>query len=159
MGPETESSEFRRFLENRKPMVLSRLPSVVIPGSVRLETIVRRTASTLFAVPALVLALVAPAHGETPAERHVLSVRSESEGWVRQVVLECAPVGGTHPRAEEACEAIAEAGSIEDVTGSQNPCPMIYAPVVATAHGGGVYQQEFPNHCMLLTQKGAVFDF
>ena len=158
MGPETESSEFRRFLEKRELLVLIQLPSVVNPGSVRLETVVKRTALALLAVPALVSALVAPAHGEA-VERHVLSVQSESEGWVRQVVLECDPVGGTHPRAEEACEAIAEAGSVEGVTGAQNPCPMIYAPVVATAHGEGVYRQEFPNHCVLLNDKGAVFDF
>ncbi|WP_159944124.1 MULTISPECIES: SSI family serine proteinase inhibitor [unclassified Nocardiopsis] len=122
----------------------------------------KHTALALVAAPALVLALGAPVQAAPFAaeQRHVLFVQKESEDWARQAILECGPAGGTHPRAEDACAAIAEAGSIADIRSTQRLCPLVYDPVIATAYGDdGIYHETFANQCVLLSEKGPVFDF
>jgi hypothetical protein len=123
----------------------------------------KRTASALAAAPVLALALAAPVYAAETAQTspvtYVLSVRDVSSGSTKAISLQCHPAGGTHPKAEEACEAIAEGGSIEGAEGPGGDCPMIHDPVVATASGAEDYQQEFPNRCVLTGEKGAVFDF
>ena len=54
----------------------------------------------------------------------------------RVVTLTCDPVGGTHPRAAEACEQLAAAnGDIKAVPYVPRPCPPIWEPVTVTARG------------------------
>ncbi|WP_150238234.1 SSI family serine proteinase inhibitor [Nocardiopsis quinghaiensis] len=123
----------------------------------------KRTVPSLAAAPVLALALIAPVHaaeaGQASPLIYVLSVRDVSSGGTKAISLQCAPAGGTHPRAEVACETIAEGGSITDAKGAGGDCPLIYDPVVATASGAEDYQREFPNDCVLESEKGAVFDF
>ncbi|MFD6949755.1 proteinase inhibitor I16 subtilisin-type inhibitor [Nocardiopsis sp. TSRI0078] len=123
----------------------------------------KRTALALVAAPVLASALVAPVHaaeaGQASSSVYVLSVRDVSSGSIKALSLQCDPAGGTHPRAEAACEAIAEGGSIRNAKGEDRACTMVHDPVVATASGAEEYQQEFPNHCMLTSEKGAIFDF
>lgn len=121
-----------------------------------------RTALALVATAALSLSFAAPAHAvqaeSAESTTHTLSIRSQS-GKAAQVTLECRPTGGDHPRAEDACTSIDEAGSVSGVTGTGGMCPMIYDPVVAVAEGAEKYEQEFANSCVLVSEKGAVFDF
>ncbi|WP_143831998.1 SSI family serine proteinase inhibitor [Nocardiopsis sp. CNR-923] len=81
---------------------------------------------------------------------------------VREVSLLCSSYGsgGTHPRAAEACSAIARAGSIAAV--SSDPaavCTLEYRPVAATAMGAEAFQETYGNGCLLRAAKRAVFDF
>ncbi|OOC56615.1 MULTISPECIES: SSI family serine proteinase inhibitor [Nocardiopsis] len=123
----------------------------------------KRTIPALAAAPVLALVLAAPVHAAEAAQTspaiYVLSVRDVSSGATKAISLQCHPAGGTHPKAEEACEAIAEGGSIEGVEGPGGDCTMIHDPVVATASGAEEYQREFSNRCLLTAGKGAVFDF
>ncbi|MCK9872484.1 SSI family serine proteinase inhibitor [Nocardiopsis dassonvillei] len=123
-----------------------------------------RIVPALAAAPVLALALAAPAHAAAPAQTgengYILRVHGLTTGETREVTLVCAPVAaGTHPRAAEACEAIAEAGSLAAVKGQERPCTFVYDPVVAVAYGTEDYREEFSNECVLVSEKGAVFDF
>ncbi|WP_435112332.1 SSI family serine proteinase inhibitor [Nocardiopsis synnemataformans] len=123
-----------------------------------------RIVPALAAAPVLALALTAPAHAaeaaQTGGNGYILRVHALTSGETREATLVCAPVAaGTHPRAEEACEAIAEAGSLAGVRGEEQACPFVYDPVVAVAYGTEDYREEFSNECVLMSEKGAVFDF
>ncbi|WP_047871734.1 SSI family serine proteinase inhibitor [Nocardiopsis sp. RV163] len=123
-----------------------------------------RIVPALAAASVLALALTAPAHAAEAAQTgengYILRVHSLTTGETREVTLVCAPVAaGTHPRAAEACEAIAEAGSLAAVEGRERPCTFVYDPVVAVAYGTEDYREEFSNECVLVSEKGAVFDF
>lgn len=123
-----------------------------------------RIVPALAAAPVLALALTVPAHSAEAAQAadsgYILRVHGLTSAETREATLVCAPVAaGTHPRAEEACEAIAEAGSIAEVEGEEQACPFIYDPVVAVAYGTENYREEFSNECVLMSEKGVVFDF
>ncbi|ASU56520.1 MULTISPECIES: SSI family serine proteinase inhibitor [Nocardiopsis] len=123
-----------------------------------------RIVPALAAAPVLALALAAPAHAveaaQTGESGYILRVHGLTTGETREVTLVCSPVAaGTHPRAAEACEAIAEAGSLAAVEGQERPCTFVYDPVVAVAYGTEDYREEFSNECVLLSEKGVVFDF
>jgi len=54
----------------------------------------------------------------------------------RVATLTCDPVGGTHPRAAEACAQLAAAnGDIKAIPYVPRPCPPIWEPVTVTARG------------------------
>ncbi|MEE2051230.1 MULTISPECIES: SSI family serine proteinase inhibitor [Nocardiopsidaceae] len=125
------------------------------PGAV-----VHRTALALAATAVLSLAFAVPAQAErTVTTSHTLSIRTPSTGEVRQVTLECRPTGGDHPEAERACAAVDGAGSIARAKGEGGMCTMIHQPVVAVAEGAERYEEEFSNSCLLVSQKGVLFDF
>jgi hypothetical protein len=141
-----------------------RLPSVLSGIRTSLEAVVNRIVPALAAAPVLALALAAPAHAveaaQTGESGYILRVHGLTTGETREVTLVCSPVAaGTHPRAAEACEAIAEAGSLAAVEGQERPCTFVYDPVVAVAYGTEDYREEFSNECVLLSEKGVVFDF
>lgn len=126
----------------------------------------KRAVLALLVASAATLTIAVPAHaahaahaGQVGWSDYVLSVQSLSTGEARTVSLKCDPVGGTHPRAAQACAAIVEDGSIGGVQGSDLLCIQIYDPVIARATGAEDFEQEFPNACMLRSEKGAVFDF
>ena len=84
----------------------------------------------------------------------------------RSAFLNCAPVGGSHPSATEACALLNKSGL--DLSALQanaaEPCTMIYAPVTVTASGiwDGKYFQfrrTFGNDCEKRSAAGALFDF
>ncbi|CAL9460861.1 subtilase-type protease inhibitor [Nocardiopsis dassonvillei] len=101
--------------------------------------------------------------GTASAERYsapyVLSVTDESTGQRSVTTLDCDPVGGTHPEAEAACAAIAEAGSIEAIAPAEGVCTLEYRPVTATATGREDFERTFGNPCQLRMAKGDVFAF
>ncbi|WP_017569311.1 SSI family serine proteinase inhibitor [Nocardiopsis halotolerans] len=122
----------------------------------------KSTVLALAAAPVLALTLVAPAHaaGRVADNGYILRVHDLQNHQTREATLVCAPVAaGNHPRAEEACAAIDEAGSIAAVEGEEKACPFVYSPVVAVAYGTENYREEFSNACVLLSEKGPVFDF
>lgn len=95
-----------------------------------------------------------------------LSVQEEADGATTGTSLECEPAGGDHPQPRSACELLAEFdGDFEAVdTKSCDACVLIYAPVTVTAEGhwqGDVvdYTETFPNKCVMIGEKGAIFDF
>ena len=118
-----------------------------------------RTVLACAAATALALSLAAPAYAYGESAQYTLRIVDEMSGETSTVALECDPAGGTHPRAEEACEAIEEGGSIASADFSGDPCPMIYRPVTATSIGFEDYEETFGNSCSLNPTKGAIFDF
>lgn len=110
---------------------------------------------SLYAPSALVLTV---GKGENP-KTHTVQ---------RAVTLRCEPSpGGDHPAAPEACADIAAArGGVAGVR-DMDPdrvCTRIYDPVVITAQGvweGRLvsYRETFANECVMLGEKGAVFEF
>ncbi|MEV0403775.1 SSI family serine proteinase inhibitor [Actinoallomurus sp. NPDC050550] len=85
----------------------------------------------------------------------------------KTVTLQCDPVGGTHPKAEQACADVAKThGDFKLASDEKNPraCFMIYSPVTTSAEGqlrgeAVKYTARFPNTCMMRTQTGSIFDF
>ena len=85
----------------------------------------------------------------------------------KTVTLQCDPVGGTHPKAAQACADVAKThGDFTLASDEKNPhaCFMIYSPVTTSAegqlHGEAVkYTARFPNTCMMRTRTGSIFDF
>ena len=123
----------------------------------------KSTAFALLAASAVTLSLTAPVHA-APIERadwpgYILTVEFVRTGEIRGLNLHCDPAGGSHPKPEEACSAIAGAGSIEELRGEPAPCTLVHDPVIARATGVEEFEQEFPNSCVLLNEKGVVFDF
>ena len=85
----------------------------------------------------------------------------------RSATLTCDPVGGTHPKAAEACADLAKShGNVRQQPNSKNPraCFMIYAPVTVSAEGewrgeSVHFSAKFPNTCVMHAQTGSIFDF
>ena len=125
--------------------------------------LVQRTPIATFlacvAAAACAASLAAPASAARTESQYVLSVSQEEAGERRQVSLNCDSVSGTHPRAEEACEMIEKAGSIEGIPPEHGMCTMEHRPVTVTALGAEEYTEVFGNACQLELAKGAVFDF
>jgi Subtilisin inhibitor-like len=104
--------------------------------------------------------------GEPAASQLVLHTAAGASP-ARTVTLRCDPVGGTHPKAAQACAEIAKSnGDLQQLPAGTNPraCFMIYAPVTASAqgawHGQNVrYSSQFPNTCVMRDKTGALFDF
>lgn len=127
------------------------------------------TALTCAAATAFALSPAAPAQAETVHAKttdYTLEIfdaaddTGEYSHRGRWAALDCDPVGGDHPRAEEACDLIAEHGDIASVQGvSEGPCTMIYKPVTIRVTGIEEYEETFGNECVMKGAKGAVFDF
>jgi hypothetical protein len=85
----------------------------------------------------------------------------------KTVTLQCDPVGGTHPKAAQACADVAKThGDFKLASDEKNPraCFMIYSPVTTSAEGqlrgeAVKYTSRFPNTCVMRTQTGSIFDF
>ncbi|SDK63297.1 Subtilisin inhibitor-like [Actinopolyspora mzabensis] len=99
----------------------------------------------------------------------VLSLRvvpSDRAERARSVTLRCEPTGGTHPRAEEACEELAntggEFGALQE---ERNPmCPLVYRPVTVRATGmwrnrAVDHRETFSNKCEMQAKTGKLFEF
>ncbi len=127
-------------------------------------TVVRRAATAAAALVALGTGAVPATAADAPS-RLTLSVVSADGTMSRGVTLDCDPANGPHPNARDACaELDAAGGGFERLTPAGHLCPMIYAPVTATAtgswHGQQVYwTRSFPNACFLDQSTGAVFRF
>ena len=107
---------------------------------------------------ALVLAPGAASAEQRPA-RYILSITDEFAGRSMTTTLACNPVGGAHPRAEDACADIAEAGSIKAITSVGGICTMHYRPFTVTVRGHERFEQTFSNSCLMVQAKRSVFGF
>lgn len=128
-------------------------------------SVVRRAVTAAAALAALATGAhpaIAATDGPTSL---TLSVASADGAAPRGVTLDCDPAGGAHPHAQDACDALDQAdGGFERLAPTRQLCPMIYAPVTATATGvwRGVpvhWSQQFSNACILDQRTGAVFRF
>lgn len=75
--------------------------------------------------------------GSAAATSITIEVRTDADAEPNVMTLECDPVGGDHPQAQEACAALASAGAdvLEPVPADQ-ACTMIYGgPQTATVKG------------------------
>ena len=75
--------------------------------------------------------------GGAAATSLTIEVRTGEDADPTTMTLTCDPVGGDHPQAQEACDALAQAGAevFEPVPDDQ-PCTMIYGgPQTATVTG------------------------
>lgn len=111
------------------------------------------------AAAACAVGLAAPASAARTDADYVLTVEFGNSGEQRQASLDCDPVGGTHPNAEEACDLLAESGTIEQIPAEEGFCTMEHNPVTVEAVGAEEYTETFGNPCQLGLAKGAVFDF
>ncbi|WP_283135382.1 SSI family serine proteinase inhibitor [Rhizohabitans arisaemae] len=83
------------------------------------------------------------------------------------VVLQCGPLGGTHPRGRQACEEILKAGGdFTKLPGDpkSRACTREYNPTTVTAVGlwkdrRVKYDKTFANPCVKRGATGAVFAF
>ncbi|CCB73069.1 MULTISPECIES: SSI family serine proteinase inhibitor [Streptomycetaceae] len=132
-------------------------------------TVPRRASAAAAALLALAAtagpATAAPA-GPPPRHSHLfLSVSGSDDTWVRGVSLYCDPPSGFHPHAQLACKALEGAhGKLDALAPDRHMCPMVYAPVIATAtgtwHGRPVsWERTFSNSCVLDARTGSVFRF
>lgn len=78
--------------------------------------------------------------------------------------LNCAPVGGSHTRAKEACAALekvqGDPAALRPRRGAN--CPMVFSPITVTANGiwNGrfiSYRRVFGNKCEMRSIEGDVF--
>lgn len=112
--------------------------------------------------------ILADATAAAPEPRTAL-VLSISEGTelasnARTVQLLCEPTGGDHPKAQQACDALARVDGNFDALDIELICTPEYQPFTATADGlwrgrRVHYQQTYPNLCFLESHLSPVFDF
>ncbi|KAA9373566.1 hypothetical protein F5972_34730 [Microbispora cellulosiformans] len=107
----------------------------------------------------------------SPAARVRVAILTVANGVqadppARSAFLNCAPVGGSHPRPAEACARLGRAvlDPANPWPPPSGPCATIYAPVTVTASGiwDGKYFQlrrTFGNDCEMRSSTGALFDF
>jgi hypothetical protein len=102
-------------------------------------------------------AAAAPTNGKL-----VITVKA-ADAAPRVVTLTCAPVGGSHASAAEACAVLAAAkGNPADITPADVMCTMEYAPVKVKVlgrwNGKAVkYTETFSNNCRTGAEGGALF--
>lgn len=83
----------------------------------------------------------------------------------RTVTLRCDPAGGPQPYARAACSELdAASGGFDHIATTRRMCPMIFAPVTATATGTWQghpvnWSRQYANSCVLAQHTGDVFSF
>ncbi|MFB4319017.1 subtilase-type protease inhibitor [Actinomadura sp. 21ATH] len=128
------------------------------------------TGAALALLPAEAAAAAAPPAAGPPAApatslRLTLTHPDGGTSGARSVTLQCDPLGGTHPRAAQACAELARSGGeIEREPDRDAACTMIYAPVIAEARGHWrgrpvSFRAEYANDCVLGARTGAIFRF
>ncbi|MFF3417146.1 SSI family serine proteinase inhibitor [Streptomyces sp. NPDC002698] len=136
-----------------------------------MTTTLRAIRAGLLVPLALLLAGAAPAAHAAPGHdlpgdwlRLAVTRGDAPTGDARGVLLLCDPPRG-HAHAEKACRELAAAGGdigrIPRRAGAM--CPMLYAPVTASAYGVWDgrrvdYTHAFSNSCVMGAETGAVFD-
>ncbi|MEU4161938.1 SSI family serine proteinase inhibitor [Actinoplanes sp. NPDC026670] len=83
----------------------------------------------------------------------------------KSVQLTCAPTGGAHPKAAEACATLRGAGGDPaNLKGGDSLCIMLYQPVTASVKGTWrgktvKWRQTFGNSCEMTRATGVLFAF
>ena len=119
---------------------------------------------------ALAVLMLTPATASATSTTSNLTLTIASKGRAegpRTVSLRCEPTGGTHPKAQAACDSLLAVAGNFDLVGQEHagsPCPLVLRPVVATAQGTWQgrpvkFQKEFGNDCVAAANAGPVFDF
>ncbi|WP_344119570.1 SSI family serine proteinase inhibitor [Planosporangium flavigriseum] len=113
--------------------------------------------------------MTAPSAATLSAARTTLlltAARGEDGDRVdRTAVLTCAPAGGTHPAASQACgELSSVAGEVAALSEGSGSCILMYDPVTVTLRGWWqgeekYFRATYSNSCVLHRQTHAVFDF
>ncbi|MFI5896080.1 SSI family serine proteinase inhibitor [Actinoplanes sp. NPDC051513] len=86
-------------------------------------------------------------------------------GPAKSVELECDPPGGSHPKAAEACAALAAAGGNPfAIEPAHHACFLVYSPVTVevsgTWHGRHIdWQFSYGNSCEMERALGVIVDF
>lgn len=136
-----------------------------------MTTTLRAIRAALLLPLALLLAGAAPAAHATPGHglpgnwlRLAVTRGDARSSDTRGVLLLCDPPQG-HAHAARACRQLAAAGGDIDRIPRRSGvrCPMLYAPVTASAQGVWEgrrvdYRHAFSNSCALGARTGAVFD-
>ncbi|MDH6109037.1 hypothetical protein P3T36_006040 [Kitasatospora sp. MAP12-15] len=101
-----------------------------------------------------------------PPWRLTLAIQDGGTRGDRRVELICHPALGSHPKAQDACDALDRAnGDPDRLTGTTGTfCNQLYQPVTASATGSWAgrrvqWQHTFANSCGLHTRTAAVFGF
>lgn len=103
-----------------------------------------------------------PAAAASASGKMTITVRS-ADAAPRVATLTCAPVGGTHTSAAEACAVLAAAkGNPAAITPADVMCTMEYAPVKVKVLGRWngktvKYSETFSNNCRASAEGGALF--
>jgi hypothetical protein len=133
----------------------------------------RAVRTAALAALALLTAGAVPAQAAPHQERagnwlYITVTPSATEGGTQTqeatgVLLLCNPPQG-HARADRACGELDRAGGdITRIPHADTFCPMVYAPVEASARGEWngrtvKYDQTFANACAMTVATGSVFD-
>jgi hypothetical protein len=102
-----------------------------------------------------------PASAAGVQTRLTVKVKHAS-GKAKAAWLTCAPAGGSHRRAAEACTALTAAGGDPGkIPATDGFCTMEYAPVTLKVNGrwkgrAVKFQQKFSNTCGMYLQTGAI---
>jgi len=80
------------------------------------------------------------------------------------VMLQCAPDSGDHPKAEDACAAVAKVGGRFEAMNGAGICTREYAPITVAALGTWDgrqvnFSKSYANRCEMRNATGAVFAF
>ncbi|WP_329561815.1 SSI family serine proteinase inhibitor [Kitasatospora sp. NBC_01266] len=127
-----------------------------------------RIRAALYALALAFLSVPTPAQAQPvgTGTQLRLTIRADTTGASRVVELLCDPTRGDHPRAQEACDAIAAAnGDLDQLHGTPGVlCDDLYQPVTADAAGFWQgqrvnWQHHFANPCGLHTRTDPVFHF
>ena len=116
---------------------------------------------TIIGLAAAVAVLAGPAAPAAAATDTNLTLTNQA----RAVKLTCAPAGGGHPRAGQACATLRGiGGNPAKLKGGDSLCMLLYQPVTArlkgTWRGKTVkWQQTFGNSCEMSRATGVLFDF
>ncbi|MFI0351740.1 SSI family serine proteinase inhibitor [Actinomadura sp. 9N407] len=106
-----------------------------------------------------------PATAPATSLRLTLTHPGDGASGARSVTLQCDPLGGTHPKAAQACAELARSGGrIEREPDRDAVCTMIHAPVIAEARGHWRgrpvrFRAEYANDCVLDARTGSLFRF
>jgi hypothetical protein len=129
---------------------------------------IRVLACAAVAAAACLTALTAPTPAEAAAPRGDLQLwASRGESFSENtatVMLRCSPDAGDHPKAADACAALAKVdGKIEAMNGD-GICTREYAPITVAALGTWEgdqvdFSRTYSNRCVMRTATGAVFAF
>ena len=106
---------------------------------------------------------------EQPSESTLVITVWDSSGiiakQIHEVVLTCAPAGGSHPHPEEACATLDTVdGDFDALEPSPTACLLIYKPVYVEVGGNWRdrvvrFQHNYPNLCVAGAESDGVFSF
>ena len=120
--------------------------------------------ATIAAAAFFGIMLSSPA-GAAPVNGKVVITVKSADAAPRVATLTCAPVGGTHKSAAEACKVLSAAGgNPAAITPADVMCTMEYAPVKVKVLGRWngktvKYSETFSNNCRTSAEGGALFQF